>query len=671
MCIEDTINGLELYKAALSNEWKKAESIYEKPGTNYGDIITSRGETALHVAALAGHSDFVENLIDKMMEHEIQAETKTNRENGRGNTAFHCAAISGNVSTAKSIMKCKLDHLPMIRGDGDYLPIDMAALKGNKEMVRYLYQSTKHHLQDPTCQDLDDQDRKTLLVTLINSDIYDVAFEMAKAILSHGTTPENMEEEALKVLALKPLNPPGFLQKFIPPFSYKHVVAKRVMYNNAVELIQILWDKISSDINRVSNLMRFSNQNPVLDAAKMGNFQFLSILIASYPDVLFSIDENRYTIFHHAIMNRHVDIFNLIHIGSVKTVVTSFKDEQGNNMLHLSAMLAPPNRLNIVPGAALQLQRDLLWFEEMKEVINQSDSILLFENLKKVMEQHNVPEASPSTTGVQILLEEMKMVMDLHELNHIKGCKEEYIPRDSQLIRVSLLFKEIKKVMEQHELNQDNNLTEEYTPHELFIKEHKDLMSEGEKWMRDTANSCMIVAALITTIAFAAAITVPGGNADDGYPNFLKKLLFNVFLVADTVSLVSSATSLLDFLSILTARYTIDDFRWSLPNKLFIGLLTLFVSIVAMMVAFVLAIFIILEDTPPVFTVVVAVVSSVPIILFIQQHSGLFLDVFRSTYASYFLFKPKKNPSLLFKGKKKTREPLISLKACGKVVIDF
>ncbi|XP_065852587.1 uncharacterized protein [Euphorbia lathyris] len=668
----------------------------------YGAIITSRGETALHVAALASHTDFVENLVNKMNEDEIRIQTRTNDENVLGNTAFHCAAISGNVKIAKAIsMKTnKLGDLAMARGDGDFLPIDMAALKGNKEMVRYLYEATKHHLQLPTRRG---RYRKTLLVSLIKSGIYDVAFEMAKAVLSNGKAPKDMEEEALKVLALKPLNPPGFLDRYIHPFSWKHEVDKSFMYKNGVELVQLLWEKIASDRKRVRKLIGSADQNPILEAAKQGNFEFLSILIASYPDVLFSIDDNGYTIFHHAILNRHVDIFKLIHIGSVKTVVTSFRDEEGNNMLHLSAMLAPPNRLNIVPGAALQLQRELLWFEEVKkvmephqvnrkkrtasylqlqkmlqllkemeEVMKESGPIIpLFQNLKMVMELHKVPEEYlPTTIQLQILFEEMKMVMEQHELNQIKESKEDYTPRHSNLLRVLLLFKEMKKLMEQHELNQNNNLSEEYTPQELFVKEHKDLMEKGEKWMRDTANSCMIVAALITTIAFAAAITVPGGNADDGYPNFLSEILFKVFAIADSISLISSATSLLDFLSILTARYTINDFVSSLPNKLTIGLVTLFVSIVAMMVAFVVTIFIIFTDSPLLFTILIAAVSSLPILLFIQQHSSLFLDVFRSTYTSYFLFKSEKNPSLIFKGKNK-RGSFLSVRACGQLILDF
>ena len=49
------------------------------------------------------------------------------------------------------------------------------------------------------------------------------------------------------------------------------------------------------------------------------------------------------------------------------------------------------------------------------------------------------------------------------------------------------------------------------TPHELFTREHKELVKQGEDWMKDTASQWMVVAALIATIVFAAAFTVPGG----------------------------------------------------------------------------------------------------------------------------------------------------------------
>ncbi|XP_076911849.1 ankyrin repeat-containing protein ITN1-like [Bidens hawaiensis] len=121
----------------------------------------------------------------------------------------------------------------------------------------------------------------------------------------------------------------------------------------------------------------------------------------------------------------------------------------------------------------------------------------------------------------------------------------------------------------------------------VFTKEHENLVKEGEKWIKTVAESCSITAALITTIVFAAAITVPGGNNQDtGIPVFTKQAAFTVFAIADAISLFSSATALLVVLSILTARFAEQDFLVRLPRRLIIGLCTLLISTTAMMVAF-------------------------------------------------------------------------------------
>jgi hypothetical protein len=125
------------------------------------------------------------------------------------------------------------------------------------------------------------------------------------------------------------------------------------------------------------------------------------------------------------------------------------------------------------------------------------------------------------------------------------------------------------------------------TPKEVFIKTHSRLQKEGEKWMRDTANNCMLVATLIATVVFAATFTVPGGNDQDtGNPILLKSIWFNVFFISDAIALCFSSMSIVIFLSILTSRYTEEEFLKSLPSKLVFGLATLFISMAGMMVAF-------------------------------------------------------------------------------------
>lgn len=137
------------------------------------------------------------------------------------------------------------------------------------------------------------------------------------------------------------------------------------------------------------------------------------------------------------------------------------------------------------------------------------------------------------------------------------------------------------------------------TPYELFTKEHRELVAEGEGWMKATASQCMVVAALIATIVFAAAFTVTGGyDQTNGIPIFNSEAIFMVFVVADAIYLFSSASSILIFLSILTSRYAERDFLQSLPKKLMLGLATLFLSITTMAIAFSVSFFVLYYNQP-------------------------------------------------------------------------
>ena len=134
------------------------------------------------------------------------------------------------------------------------------------------------------------------------------------------------------------------------------------------------------------------------------------------------------------------------------------------------------------------------------------------------------------------------------------------------LIRVSSTVQEVESIVQprvKEALNHDG-----FSPRELFSKYHKDLLKEGEQWMKDTSTSCTMVDAFIITIMFAASFTVPGiNNQDTSFPIFLDDKLFMLFIISDALSLFSSSTSVLMFLGILTSRYAKDDFLKSLPKK--------------------------------------------------------------------------------------------------------
>ncbi|KAF2322000.1 hypothetical protein GH714_005452 [Hevea brasiliensis] len=155
------------------------------------------------------------------------------------------------------------------------------------------------------------------------------------------------------------------------------------------------------------------------------------------------------------------------------------------------------------------------------------------------------------------------------------------------------------------------------SPRQVFTGKHENLVEKGDKWMKDTASSCATVAALVVTVVFAAAFTVPGGNNSDlGIPVYLKETSFMIFAVLDALGLFSSSTSLLMFLGILTSCYSEEDFLKALPMRLSIGLITLFFSIASMLTAFTAAFHLVLFHRVKWITIPIGLIASAPVTLF-------------------------------------------------------
>lgn len=172
------------------------------------------------------------------------------------------------------------------------------------------------------------------------------------------------------------------------------------------------------------------------------------------------------------------------------------------------------------------------------------------------------------------------------------------------------------------------------TPLMVFTEEHKQLVKDGEKWMKETASSCTFVASLIATVVFAAGITVPGGTNDTGLPIFTNQKAFTIFIIATAVSLFSSISSVLMFLSILTTRYTINNFLYTLPNKLIIGLFTLFLSVTAMLIAFSASLYLAIATNRMMTIVPLYVFAGLTIMLFVFSQCPLLWRMLKSTYYS-------------------------------------
>ncbi|KAD7479094.1 hypothetical protein E3N88_02230 [Mikania micrantha] len=597
--------GVPLYEASIKYNWKAAKAILDTKTELVRYSITENGETSLHVAASAkGDSKRVEEFVKKMV--EMMGEKDLELQNKNYDTALYLAAVTGNVETVKIMVKKNRKLLTIPGANRTMMPLYAAALFGNKDVVNYIYEESGV-LSDEDGWSRDN--RGWFIEKLVEIDMF--VIKLQNVIHEHV---ENMTIKTNMLIASAEPSKALELQDFISQSLVRmHATTKHITKdssdlsmqdNNPVsnkehlalqlqklifKYIADLYDKtmkiISTSSNQKEDQLVQQLQNGIVEhnkkeaedkvkrtysspvvfiAAEMGNTNFLVELIRGYPDLIWKVNDNNQSIFHVAVKHRHAGIYSLLYeIGTMKHMITPLRDDDENNMLHLVGICTKQNPLEGVSGVALQMQRELSWFQEVK-----------------------------------------KMVPPAYRLRK----------------------------------NKDG-----LTPHELFTKEHKELVTQGEKWMKETASQCIVVGALIATIVFAATFTVPGGyNQNNGIPFFRTKATFVVFVVADAISLILSSASILLFLSILTSRYDERDFLESLSLKLLFGLATLFLSIATMLIAFGVSFLPLYKKGLLWIPILICVLVALPAILYARLQYRLFVDVIRSTFLFSSLFKPRK-----------------------------
>ncbi|XP_060185800.1 uncharacterized protein LOC132615249 [Lycium barbarum] len=612
-----------LYLAALENNWGLAKPILDKDPSLATAKITERGERVLHIAVSARSTQFVRELVKLMKEDDLKLESAD------GTTAFCFAAVSGVTDIAKAMIEIN-ENLPNIPDNDGTTPITFAASLGKKDMVSYLYEVTN-------LEQLEKKELFQLLEVTIQNEIYDVALKILRRVKK---IPVGRLSNLLNVLSKKPLtisseNPEGkwgqfihllnsgfqracllltrmfMIVPFIPWFKRIGVLQeKSSQREQAGVLLKKLWAKCERQLSE-DKLSKLVEDKEILHTAtRAGNVEFLAVLIRNHPDLIWKVDKKMRTIFHVAVLHREGKVFSLIRqIGTIKDLIILIEDVDDNNILHLAGMLGQPS------------------------------------DLKQELEQQQLEE-EPTEEPLQELIREIKQIKStvcFKESNKIMPPSLLKVSGAAlRMQREIMWFKEVEKTVPSSFLKNKNK--DGKTPGQLFSEEHKHLLKEGEAWMKDTANYCMIVAALIATVMFAAAFTVPGGNnSDEGTPVMLKSNAFAVFVTSDAVALFSSIISIIMFLSILTSRYTEDDFLVALPAKILCGLTALFISIVSMLVAFAATFFLVYNYHRAYEPKVIAAFTGLPVALFAGLQFSLWLDTAKSTCSSKFLFTPGKH----------------------------
>ncbi|KAI3512333.1 hypothetical protein L1887_19648 [Cichorium endivia] len=587
---------LPLYKAALKGDWDDAQDFINQEPEAITANINKYGFTALHIAVGTGKQGitFVQKLVEKISPKSLLKMLTSSEKY----TPLHIAAVVGNTMAVKILVN--KNHKLLYAEDVDgLLPIHRALINSHKDTFLYLLGVTKSNQYPYT---FTGNMGVTLLSNVIFAGYFDIALDLITRYPDLATTiPSDNVDAPLMVIARKAdafesgcrlgffdsliykyvptklvnitsnkkqgvLQEMGFLVwkvigRIVPHIT--HIQKIKLVHHQALALVKCLCQEISA-LNLESNSIHYAK--PIVEAASNGAYEVVQEIADTFPQAIWYSDVNGHFMIQLAILHRCEKVYNLTYqMSDHKHFHKTLKDSHNNNLLHLAGKLAPPQKLNLVSGAALQMQRELQWFKEVETFVHP----------KYKMEKNSF----------------------------------------------------------------------EQTPEMLFTKEHKKLVRDGEEWMKKTADSYTVTAGLITTIVFAAAITVPGGNnGDTGHPIYAKELSFLIFAVADAISLFTSTTSLLLFLSILTARYAEQDFLFTLPSRLIMGLATLFLSTTSMMIAFGASLYLLFGQGKDWILIPIAALSGLPITCFVTLQFPLLVELISCTYGRGLFGKQSDRP---------------------------
>ncbi|KAJ8755772.1 hypothetical protein K2173_024316 [Erythroxylum novogranatense] len=608
---------LPLYKATINGDWRTARSFFEEHPNALTAEVSEDSMTALHVATITGQSlEFVQNLLELIPGESLQ-DLKTRKYPPLHNTPLHSAAAVGNIEAAKVLVQ-KDSGLLHHTNEFDETPLHTAAEFAHKDTIWYLLSKPYHGDPSPFTGKLGAK----LLNLVLEADFYDIALYLLNRFPELAIEKDSDNNTALGILARKPhafpsgsklgcfqrllyhcicLNENRVTQSPEPKllegqqnanlsksrmFGYfQHVYDTKLMHMQTGRIAKILCEEAVNSNKLDAEHMLGA---PMHTAATMGIHELVEDIIKAYPySVWIRSGEDKRNVFHQAVLNRKENVFNLFYSMSLqKHFVTKSTDAYGNNILHLAGFLGP---IEHISGPALQMQRELQWFEEVEKHVKPSFKQQL--NNKKKKGQQD--KKSKKVSG-------------------------EVPPKNQSKSSLS-----------------DGGEDENYkgkTPKQVFSEKHKNLVEKGEQWMKDTASSCTVVATLVVGVVFFGASSPPGGSDSSGIPVFISHPAFMIYAFSDSLALFASATSVLMFLGILTNRYAEKDFLRALPRRLCIGLISLFFSIVFMLVAFGSSLYLVLVHRVKWVAVPIVLLACIPITLFGLLQFPLLVEVAQSTF---------------------------------------
>ncbi|CAI9262260.1 unnamed protein product [Lactuca saligna] len=643
---EKTKRNKMLCSAIVEGRWDDVKSMIDKQKVEITEAIDSDKNTILHLLVGIGHmNSSVHEVLSKINKAELHE-----MRNKNGSTALHIAAIVGNTEGAKLLIK-RNKNLLATEDNKHETPLHKAFENMHLDTVEYLLKATKK--DGKTKENLIDvKEGSNLLANAISAKQYDLAKELIQKY------PQFAVEGDEVLMAIAKTFPTGLdywetLIYPIPDHTFEWMVERaRILFYTLVWFHRIPM-KIIQDIpnNMIWSILKLVQFTIIMVPLCVLSWICRLIILLFITMVYFPFFMFYFFMWKILITEcKYIEDIEKKHREpqEAKTVLKLVCDEIENSgkphdprryyarPVHEAAR---QDAYEVVDEILMRCPEAIRYKDKSGydiiqiAVIHRSEHI--YELIKILGERRNVYRTIEDSSQNN-MLHLVGRLAPTHKLKLRTGAALQ-LQRELQWREV------VKKMVSPAYITKENIFNE--TPDMVFTKEHKHLVKEGEQWMKTVAESCSITAALIATIVFAAAITVPGGsNQDTGIPVFTENVAFKIFAVADAISLFASSTALLMFQSILTGRFSEQDFRITLPNRLILGLCSLMISTTAMMVAFSATLFFVFCHGKRWMLAPICVLAFLPIVSFAIFQIPLMVELYRSICGYYeYIFEKVRN----------------------------
>ncbi|XP_078179600.1 uncharacterized protein LOC144573722 [Carex rostrata] len=205
----------DLFKAAMSREWKTVCDLYSKEQKVQGEHITRANDTLLHVAVSGATEKIILELLDIVKENE-EMDKILNLQNKAGDTPLHLAAVLGLEKVCRRMTKMCPGMVTSARNNLQETPL-FSAVRHRKKNTFFVLEAAIHKEQklkideDKSLSSRDithcrRDDGNNILHHAIKGEQFDLAYEIICLYpkLAYMDYANSNGETALHTLANKP-----------------------------------------------------------------------------------------------------------------------------------------------------------------------------------------------------------------------------------------------------------------------------------------------------------------------------------------------------------------------------------------------------------------------------------------------------------------------------------